>query len=613
MKINQNKPSISLNYFLMFGCMLTAVFVLSTIYALSIYHSRKSLKEHTLLRAGNQINQELQLSFDYVNNLLVFMGEKIIENNPKDLKQIAELLQNRLVNNDSIRDQFSWAMFDWSSPDNKMRASTAWGIMKKPKDIASRYYAQKAFKEPWKMHFDSRDIGISSGQLIIPAGMGITYSNGKPAGILSLGFQISRISQRFEQILGSSNISFIIIDGHQKLAIHSADIESSLISDSAIKTTLNYIQSNKGYHSLSTPVTLGKTIFLSYYAMDHYPYTILLGYNRSIFYQELQEVLLPGVIGFTVIGGVSLILLWLLRNQIIKPMLELSRAAEALSRNVETVRIPKPRARELRVLARQLANVKRHIKRIHRVEKQLIHAKLEAEKANHAKSKFLANMSHELRTPLVTINGYSEFLTHQMYGFLDPRYIEAGGYINTAGNHLLNLINEILDLSKIEAGKMDLDEQTFDLRRMLKTCCSYIEDNARKKQIEISTELAEDLPGLYADQLRVKQVLLNLLSNAVKFTPQNGKISLKLYAQDQALYFEITDTGIGIAPEHIPLVLSEFGQIYQEGYQKTTDGTGLGLPISKRLVELHQGSFTLTSIMHIGTTIIIRFPSERLR
>ncbi|MBL0318979.1 MAG: hypothetical protein IPP74_06795 [Alphaproteobacteria bacterium] len=613
MKNNHKKGSLSLNYFLIFSCMFCVVFVLSTIYVLSLYQSRKTLKDHALFRSAHQIGQELQLSFDYVNNLLVFLGEKILENDPHNLPQITELLQGRLVNNDSIRDQFSWAMFDWSTPDKQMRASTPWGIMKKPKDISHRYYAHMAFKEPWKMHFDKRDIGISSGQLIIPAGMGITHADGTPAGILSLGFQISRISQRFEQILGTSNISFIIIDGHHAPAIQSADIENNAIHDHDIQLALHKIPQIKGYHPLSTPLILGDTVFLSYYAMEHYPFIILVGYNRTIFYQELREVLLPGIIGFATIGGVSLLLLWLLRYQIIAPTLELSKAAELLSRNVETVIIPKPRARELRVLARQLVNVKRHIKKIHRVEKQLIHAKIEAEKANYAKSKFLANMSHELRTPLVTINGYSEFLTHKMYGSLDPRYVEAGGYINTAGNHLLHLINEILDLSKIEAGKMEMDEQPFDFNRLLKTCCSYIKETARKKQIEISTETPDNPPALYADQLRIKQILLNLLSNAVKFTPEKGHIFLKFYVRDGALFFEITDTGIGIAEENIPLILSEFGQIYQEGYEKATEGTGLGLPISKRLVELHQGTFTLTSTLNVGTTIIIRFPPERLR
>ena len=240
-------------------------------------------------------------------------------------------------------------------------------------------------------------------------------------------------------------------------------------------------------------------------------------------------------------------------------------------------------------------------------------AKEEAEVANRSKSEFLANMSHELRTPLNAIIGFSEIIAKQMFGPLTvPKYIEYAKDINTSGEHLLGLINDILDLSKIEAGKIELIEENIDIKRVVATCLTYVKERALNAGVTLVNELPEDLPALHADDRKVKQILLNLLSNAVKFTPSGGSVTVRASIDPKTGYtIDVVDTGIGIALEDIPKALAQFGQI-DSSLSRKYEGTGLGLPLSEALARLHGGKLHLRSSPNVGTTVSLVLPAERI-
>ncbi|MBL6937950.1 MAG: hypothetical protein ISS15_16325 [Alphaproteobacteria bacterium] len=261
-----------------------------------------------------------------------------------------------------------------------------------------------------------------------------------------------------------------------------------------------------------------------------------------------------------------------------------------------------------------------YIRRSYRAQK-IIEAKnaaanvllLEADKANRAKSEFLANMSHELRTPLNAIIGFSDILKKELFGAIgNEKYAEYIRDINDSGHHLLAIINDILDLAKAEAGKLSLQEDEIDLSRCLDDALRMCRGRATAAGVDLT------FPGrgqsLYAlvDERLIRQIVLNLLTNAIKFTREGGKVTLTLSGAEDGIYIRVADTGIGIAPEDIDRIIRPFEQV-ETVLSRTHGGTGLGLPLTAKLTELHGGTLTIESQVAQGTTVTVWLPAQRLR
>jgi signal transduction histidine kinase/HAMP domain-containing protein len=238
------------------------------------------------------------------------------------------------------------------------------------------------------------------------------------------------------------------------------------------------------------------------------------------------------------------------------------------------------------------------------------------EAANRHKSDFLANMSHELRTPLNAIIGFSEVLLERMFGELNDKQVEYLNDIHSSGHHLLTLINEVLDLSKIEAGRMDLDLASFDLGGLLESATMLVRERAARQGLSLSLDVAEGLDEWVADPRKIKQVVINLLSNAVKFTPAGGGVTLRAQriedAGRDAVEVVVIDTGVGIAPDQQALVFEEFQQAAGD-YLRKSEGTGLGLALAKRFVELHGGTIRVESTPGKGSTFAFVLPQRSLK
>jgi two-component system cell cycle sensor histidine kinase PleC len=236
-----------------------------------------------------------------------------------------------------------------------------------------------------------------------------------------------------------------------------------------------------------------------------------------------------------------------------------------------------------------------------------------AEAANLAKSRFLAQMSHELRTPLNAVLGFSEVMKSEILGpHSVPAYKEYAGDIHSSGEHLLNLINEVLDLSRIEAGRYELNEEAVSLADVARDCGHLMKMRATNRDITIHELHEPNLPKIWADERAVRQIGLNLLSNAIKFTPQGGEVWLKVgWTASGGQYLSVRDTGVGIPEEEIPVVLASFGQ-GSNAIKSAEQGAGLGLPIVKGLIDLHGGGFTLRSKLREGTEVIVAYPAARV-
>jgi signal transduction histidine kinase len=234
----------------------------------------------------------------------------------------------------------------------------------------------------------------------------------------------------------------------------------------------------------------------------------------------------------------------------------------------------------------------------------------ELELASRHKSEFLANMSHELRTPLNAIIGFSEVLSERLFGEINEKQAEYISDILQSGQHLLSLINDILDLSKIEAGRMELELSDFNLPSTIEQTVVLVRERALRRGITLGRMVDERLGPIRADERKVKQVLLNLLSNALKFTPEGGKIDVRAAVNDGVVEISVTDTGIGISPEDQEAVFEEFRQVGTAS--KKVEGTGLGLAISRKFIELHGGKIWVTSQVGTGSTFAFTLPLQRL-
>ncbi len=238
-------------------------------------------------------------------------------------------------------------------------------------------------------------------------------------------------------------------------------------------------------------------------------------------------------------------------------------------------------------------------------------ARVEADAANMAKSEFLATMSHELRTPLNAIIGFSEIMKEQTLGPVgNTKYLDYAGDIHGSGQHLLELINDILDLSKVESGMDELHEEEIEVSEAVHSAVRLVQQRAENLGVKLTSDTPGGLPKLRADKRKLKQILVNLLTNAIKFTEAGGKVKLRIRCDPESgCEFQIIDTGIGIAPEDVPKALSRFGQVGRN-LEQAREGTGLGLPLTKALIEKHGGTLDLHSEIGKGTTVTLWFPAE---
>jgi signal transduction histidine kinase len=303
----------------------------------------------------------------------------------------------------------------------------------------------------------------------------------------------------------------------------------------------------------------------------------------------------------------ALVVSYFLARRLARPILELRRGASQVASGDFSARIDVKTGDEIEALATEFNHMADQLEDYTTgLERMVAEKTVQLEEANRHKSEFLANMSHELRTPLNAVIGFSSALEEQMFGDLNPKQMEYVRDIHSSGQHLLSLINDILDLAKIEAGRMELDVQAFDVRAALENCRTLIRERAQGHGLRLVFDVAPDIGTWMGDERKLKQIVINLLSNAVKFTPARGEVRLAARRDEESLAITVSDTGPGIAAKDQALVFEEFRQIgHGKGKQ---EGTGLGLSLSRRFAELHGGALTVESEVGRGSTFTVRLP-----
>jgi signal transduction histidine kinase len=363
----------------------------------------------------------------------------------------------------------------------------------------------------------------------------------------------------------------------------------------------------------------GEEVFSAHAAIPTVHWTVFVESPRA----EVLAPLYTSIVrlGLVLAGGLLLAILasFLLARALVRPLRALQAGAARIGQGELEQRIEVHTGDEIEGLAEQFNKMGADLQASYAgLERKVEERTRQLERANQHKSEFLANMSHELRTPLNAIIGFSEVLIERMFGSLNDKQLEYLQDIHSSGRHLLSLINDILDLSKIEAGRMELELAAFDLPVLLNNCIILVRERASRNGLALRVEIEDGLGEWVADERKVKQIVVNLLSNAVKFTPAGGSVTLRAHRVTGALGEEgshvriaVIDTGVGIAPDQQALVFEEFRQAPGDHLRKS-EGTGLGLSLAKSFVELHGGSLGVESVPGQGSTFAFVLPERVL-
>jgi len=564
--------SLRKKYLLTFVAVSIVTLVIALLSAYFIYNEQKNAKIKELELVGTRIEIILNESFGYVDQIFKVTADQLIDTDKfHDKRQIARVLNGKLLNNQISKNLFSWTLFDWIDHNNQVQVSSSVGVLDTPKDATHRLYAKLSNEEPWKIHFDKPSYGLSSGNWIIPVGMGITDLNGKFLGTLGVGFDITKFAKKITYEICNDEIRFAVIDTRfNKLAL---ETNSKVRDDTQFPKIA--LDSSEGF--TLDPIKFEGSSYYYYKKLNNIPYLILAGYESSFLKHLINRKVLPIVFTIILIGSVSIALLIIMRSLIYKPIILLAKVAGNI-RDGKDASLPKFNSLELDLLSNQLLEIQ--------------NVKQELEHALKAKTRILNNLSHEIRTPIHAANGTAQLLNEMWDEIDDPERKRQVNIIAKNTARLTKFVGNILDLSKFSAGKMHIQFTKLDLIPLID---DLLEEFNELYLADKSVRIVLESSGYHsiimeADEIRISQLLRNIIGNSIRYTAK-GKITIKLLeaklSNQKAIQIEIYDEGIGIPEAELSKIFEPFVQ--SSLTSNDSGGTGLGLAICKEIIEAHKG------------------------
>lgn len=603
--IKPHKYSLLKTFVIHSAIILTVFSTYSVWSCLKIYNIEREKIIDTLQVHSERMSRALMDSMDYTEHMMNYMAKQIVVDSDKgkDKKYIYELLKSFKFDM-TLGKLLSWSTFMWANDQFKIEVDGTRGILKEPVDLSKRDYIPYTVSQPWKLHIGQPVFGAMSELWVLPAGLGGVNKNGKYQGSVVTGIKVDGVKALLQNAVTDPKISFMMLDSNYVQLASSTSSDPENIDKEFIKK-IDALQ-NRDASIITESSVFSDDEYTYFNKVPKHGFIIVTSYDKATSDKMIWSAIAVQVIENLILSLGFVIALGFLYYRIIRPIKQLAQQTEKITKSVNSTKVSSSSIKEIDTLATQIANVRD-------LKNQLYNAKEIAEAATRGKSEFLASTAHELRSPLNAIIGMSEVIKTKVFGENINSYLEYAGDIEYSGHELLEFITDLIDNSKAESGNFALDnEEWIDIENIIHRAKKLNINTANKAHIRIDVHVQENLPKLFADGRRLRQVLVNLISNSIKYSPADTVINITALINDGKMTLLVVDQGFGMNEDQLSVALTKWGMVKNKNSGKM-DSSGLGLPLAKYLVELHGAEFTIESMPGEGTTITMVFPQERVQ
>ncbi len=627
MKGYWTQPSLSRDFALLAAAVLFVLFLISAWVTFTTYTHHSEQVSRELAKESQRIEGTLASEMQNANYLLTALGRQLVLDETRDPTRLAQML--KAFDNKG----FIYTILAWVNTDQQLIVSSNKGILEKPVDLSDRDYVKKAASEPWKMQIGRPIEGRVSGRWVIPLSMGITDYTGKFIGTIMLSVDINTLTEQLSNLIKRDGISFAIVSKTLIPLTQVSDDKDFVTNNFPTQKLVNVNFSDNPSGLIAQGSLFWGTGSYSFYKVStDYPYIILLGYDSRYSDEAARSVLFSRLLQMMVIAAFLVTLLWIMRIRMIKPVLDITALAAAVAKGEHHPAMQVKGPVEIEALAHQVLRIGEYISENKRIEDELRNkvfmlkkAKERAEMDRRSKSEFLAYVCQEMRTSLNNIIGFAQVMRDQLYGPIENRkYRQYSADIYQTGNTLLSHMQDVLTLSKIETGYVDLVEKPQDIASVINKVLRFIADKLQTEKLNIKLKLHDPLPRLVADEFRLQQMLMNLVLHALHHMLPEQALTLeaRLISESKDKFYMVFL--LYNNPEHLHstaelLALADSLQdaayrLHDHMYTASTSKqSDLSLELAKSLVTLHQGYIDIKYPGEGQVYIALFFPMSRIQ
>ncbi len=600
------RPTLSSDYNLFATVIIGAIIVLSVIAYIIVYNSQDDKRDHDAQTQATLIESALIKTFDDNAHVAEFIGDKISSLGGNNLENISTLLSHDFALDVNLEpmDLFPWGVFSWVDANGRMLVSSYEGVLPEPRTIRMMPYLAQAKKEPMKLHLSSPVRDPQTDVAIILGAIGIRDRAGQYLGAITTSFEVDVITRNIQESLSEHGIRFMIMETDSHHVVMSTDYalsdKSSLMIANALQARNTILEKPMVF---SDPIVINNTNYVFYKPIKKYPYSILVGYDRSFISQELSNQMFQYILLFTGMGLGFLVLLYVFKRVLIKPFVQLSSYADAIRRGENPPKAPRGNSYEVFNLSHQLIALRRKIHNEQKHKDKLDNAVKIARESELALEEFLRRANNELNAPLNAVISYTDILLKHYKGIVNlgitnDKLVDMLEGIYNAGLQLQTRVTNIVAAAEIDVA----DVITHCVKSM--QLRSYI-----VKNITIDTDVSLNIPPFYTDEIRFKQVIVALICRAIEFNDKKGKILVTARAElnkerRTILVIQVKDKGLGLTEED----RKRIEQKHRGGVSRRSDGTDLELPAIEKLVTMLHGELAVQAVWREGTTVTLSLP-----